>query len=127
MPLDGQDGRDTVYYDCSLWLASIGFNTMYEFRDFIVMSSINQYLNGHSGAAFNETAGNTDTALDIQLSLADFSDSFENYTDRSSVIQGPGMFAIIDIYTGSNNTYQLYERVASFGGSELVPVTLDDQ
>lgn len=37
------------------------------------------------------------------------------------------MFAIIDIYTGSNNTYQLYERVASFGGSELVPVTLDDQ
>lgn len=127
MPLDGQDGRDTVYYDCGLWLASIGFNTMYEFRDFIVMSSINQYLNGHSGAAFNETAGNTDTALDIQLSLADFSDSFENYTDRSSVIQGPGMFAIIDIYTGSNNTYQLYERVASFGGSELVPVTLDDQ
>ena len=111
---------ESLCYDMTGWLNSIGFNTLFEFRDYIVTSSINEYLNGYSGTVFNNTASNTGTALEFQLSLAGYSDSFDNYTGKSSIINGPGMFAIIDVYTGSNSNNTLYERIATFGGSELV-------
>lgn len=106
--------------DMSHYLSRIGFTTIEELRQFVVMSSINEYLNQYSGVAFNKTALNTGSSLTFQLGTSDFSSGFNDYNSNSAVIDGPGMFSIIDIYKGSNNNTRLYERIASFGGSELV-------
>ena len=96
-----------------------GFSTFYDFRDFVVALTIDSYLNEYSGASFNMIAENTGVKLDFDMGLTNNVISNESYRDLSSVINGPGTFAIVDVYTGDDNGEKLFERIASFGGSEL--------
>lgn len=109
------------HYDISGYLHSIGFNTIKELSNYIVMASINDYLNAYTGVGFNTTAENTGTSLLFNLGESNYSSNMADYNSNSAVIEGPGLFAIIDLYKGSGNNTRLYQRMASFGGSELVP------
>ena len=86
------------------------------------MDSIDNYLNSYSGASFNPVADNTQEEIEIELGKSKYSSNRGEYNTKSSVIDGPGMFAIVDVYKGSGDNMRLYQRVASFGGSELVKV-----
>lgn len=109
----------------SVFLTKNGFRTAEQFSDFVVMSTINDYLNTYAGSDFSNTAKYTGTSMDFELGKSKYSSDLMDYTLESGVVDGPGIFSIIDIYTGSGNTAKLYERIASFGGSELVERTYE--
>ena len=109
-------------YDIGGFLAVNGFTKVEELADYVVMDTIDNYLNEYSGASFNPVANNTQVELEIELGKSKYSSGLSEYNTKSSVIDGPGMFAIVDVYKGSGDDMKLYQRVASFGGSELVKV-----
>lgn len=113
------------YIDLGGYLTSIGFSTTKQFSNYIVMASINDYLNSYSGVGFNATSKNTGTALEFNLGKQNYSENKAEYNKNSSVIEGPGLFAVIDLYKGSGGNTRLYERMASFGGSELVRTNIN--
>lgn len=105
--------------DISSFLSSVGFLTGKDLANYVVMSKIDEYLNNYSGASFNKVASNIGSSILINLGKTNYSENKTNYTTKASVISGPGMFAIVDVYTGKAGNESLYERIASFGGSEL--------
>lgn len=107
------------------FLTANGFATAEQFSDYIVMATINDYLTTYAGADFNNTARHTGTAIDFELGKTKFSTDMVDYTLESGVIDGPGIFSIVDVYTGSDKDIRLYERVASLGGCELVEKQYD--
>lgn len=109
-----------IFIDITEYLNKLGFNTLEQLRDYIVMSTINNYLTNYSGVGFNNTTGNINQSLKFDLSLSDHSSNKKDYTRGSTVIDGPGMFAIVDIYQGDTENSRTYQRIASFGSSELV-------
>lgn len=110
----------TDYYDIGMYLRTLGFNTVEELANAVVMQSINNYLNAYTGVGFNKTVDNTQMGLEFNLGQSNYSSKKGSYTSNSAVIEGPGLFAVIDLYSGSGTDMRLYERMASFGGSELV-------
>lgn len=109
-------------YDIKAFLQKSGFKEAREFAKYIVMDCIDTYLNEYSGASFNPIAENTQTKTEFNLGKSNYSSNREEYTEKSALIDGPGLFAIVDVYKGSGNEQRLYQRIASFGGSELVQV-----
>ena len=116
-----KDGESGTIIDIRGLLDSYGFSSVEQLRDYVVMDCIDRYLDSYSGASFNPVSYNVGSGLDFEMGKSNYTTDGNSYnTEKSSVIQGPGLFAIIDIYTGSGNDKQLYQRIASFGGSELV-------
>ena len=109
-----------IIYDLSSFLSKYGFKTLKEFANYNVMYCIDTYLNEYSGASFNPIAKNTQSEAQFELGKSNYSSNRLEYTTKSALIEGPGLFAIVDIYTGSGSNQHLYQRIASFGGSELV-------
>lgn len=105
------------------FIDELKFHNIYQLRDYIVMNTINTYLSQYSGRGFSDTADNISTSLNLSLSLSDISVDNKAYTENSTVIDGPGVFAIIDLYKGSKDNKQTVQRLASFGSSELKRVT----
>ena len=110
---------DNSEYDLSSFLTTYNFETLGEFSDYIVMDCINNYLVEYSGASFSKIAENTQTSLSFELEKSKYSSNKGEYNTDSGVIDGPGLFAIVDVYTGDGSNQHLYQRIASFGGSEL--------
>ena len=119
---DGKPDSDTIF-DISSYIRSIGFNKISELKEWVLMTSINEYLTMYSGSSFNRTSDNTGRGLEFSLSASKYSADKNDFVSNSSVITGPGMFAIVDLYSGSGSNQRLFDRVASFGGSELVKRT----
>lgn len=109
-------------YEIKPFLDRYGFKELSEFSKYIVMDCIDSYLNEYSGASFNPIADNTQAETRFTMGKSNFSSNRGEYIKKSSLIEGPGLFAIVDVYTGSGNEQKLYQRIASFGGSELVQV-----
>lgn len=107
-------------YDIRAFLNKYNFKELKQFSQYIVMDCIDNYLNEYSGASFNPIADNTQSENRFELGKSNYSSNRNEYTKKSSLIEGPGLFAIVDVYTGSGNEQKLYQRIASFGGSELV-------
>lgn len=107
-------------YDIKGFLNKYNFKEMKQFSQYIVMDCIDNYLNEYSGASFNPIVDNTQSQTRFELGKSNYSSNRGEYTKKSSLIEGPGLFAIVDVYTGSGNEQKLYQRIASFGGSELV-------
>ncbi len=106
------------------YIKSLKFDSISQLRDYIVMSTINNYLTQYSSRGFSNTADNIATSLNISLNLSDYSSGKGEYTRGSTVIDGPGMFAIIDLFEGSKDEEHSVQRLASFGSSELARTTL---
>lgn len=115
-----KDSDKNIKYDLSSFLDKYGFANLKEFANYVVMSCIDNYLNEYSGASFNPIASNTQSQAQFELGKSNYSSNRLEYTTKSALIEGPGLFAIVDIYTGSGSDQHLYQRIASFGGSELV-------
>lgn len=115
-----KDSNKDIRYDLDSFLSKYGFISLKEFANYVVMSCIDSYLNEYSGASFNPIADNTQSETQFGLGKSNYSSNRLEYTTKSALIEGPGLFAIVDIYTGSNKDQHLYQRIASFGGSELV-------
>jgi hypothetical protein len=117
---DLPDTEDVFNVNITTFLRGIGFATGKELSEFVVMTKIDEYLNNYSGASFNPIARNTGASTLVNLGKTDVSSDRGAFTSRSSVISGPGMFAVVDVFTGTTGNETLFERIASFGGSELV-------
>jgi hypothetical protein len=102
-------------------LSTKGFVTARQYVRYLTMQTINNYVNQFSSADYNNTAAMTDTTVSFNIGHSNYSSNFGDYQNASAVIEGPGMYAIIDVYDGTGSELRLYERVASFGGSELIP------
>lgn len=116
------NGIKSTRYDITNMLKKYKFNTFDRLRDYVVMQSINNYLNTYTGSDFNPISNNADTSLEIRLSTSSHVNDGFSYDTNTNVISGPGVFAIVDVYTGDVSGVKVYERVATFGGSELVSV-----
>ena len=116
------NGIKSTRYDITNMLKNYKFNTFDRLRDYVVMQSINNYLNTYTGSDFNPISNNADTSLEIRLSTSSHVNDGFSYDTNTNVISGPGVFAIVDVYTGDVSGVKVYERVATFGGSELVSV-----
>lgn len=115
-PVSNKEKEDSREFDITGFIQKSGFKTIENLKNYVVMTSINQYLEAYSGAGFSTIADNTGTSISIDLSTSE--DKEDNL--QTSVINGPGLFAIIDVYKSNGSTYKLFDRVASFGASELV-------
>lgn len=111
---------NTLEFELSNFLDTYNFENLEEFSDYIVMDCINTYLVEYCGASFSEIANNTQTSLTFELEKSKYSSNRGEYNTDSGVIDGPGLFAIVDVYTGEGSNQHLYQRIASFGGSELI-------
>lgn len=119
---DSKGNMDTSKsYDLSGILNKAGFTSVEQLSEYVVMQSVNRYLNSYTGTAFNKTAYNTGSELEFDLDTVKHSKNKNDYSEQSGVIDGPGLFAVVDVYKGTGSNMHLYERIASFGGSELVP------
>lgn len=110
-------------FDISSLLDDFKFEDIKDLKNYVVMDCIDRYLDKYSGASFNPIVSNTQEGLDFELGRSKYSKNKMDYTTKSSVIEGPGMFAIVDIYTGNEDEKKLYKRIASFGGAELAERT----
>lgn len=96
-----------------------------EFRDFIVMTRINEFLTVFYSDDANIIACNAGSGLQFNLGTSDYAVSDINpdeygyiMTKMSAIIDGQGFFAIVD-YNDSELDQMV--RILSFGGSELIP------
>lgn len=110
---------ESEVYDFTIFLSTFGFPDMKSFAQYVVMSRIDEYLNTYSSASFNKIADDVQAGVAFNLGKTNYSAGRQDYSQKSSVIEGPGVFAVVDVYTGSGDTDKLYERLVSFGGSEL--------
>ena len=110
---------ETGSIDMSSYLSQYGFKSMEMLADYVVMNTVNRYLSAYSGVGFSKVAGNVGSSIEFNLDMVKYSKDMAEYSDNSGVIDGPGLFAIIDVFTGTSSESVLYERIASFGGSEL--------
>lgn len=115
--LKNREGTDTK--DFKAFLAAFGFLDLKQFSQYIVMSRIDEYLNTYSSASFNKVAEDIQAGVAFNLGKTNYSNNRQDYTQKSAVIEGPGVFAVVDVYKGTEEKQQLYEHVVSFGGSEL--------
>lgn len=111
-----------VAYDMKPFLRKYGFSEMNEFSDFIVTECMETYLNTYTGQNYNSTSENLQQGLEFDLGKSNYSSNRKAYGKKASVMSGPGIFAVIDLYTGSGSDKKLYQRMISFGGSEWVSV-----
>lgn len=114
-PNSNKELEDSRIFNITSFIESSGFKTIENLKNYVVMTSINEYLASYSGAGFSSMADNTGTSISINLGTADNKEDV-----GSNVINGPGVFAIVDVYKSNGSTYTLFDRVASFGASELV-------
>ena len=89
-----------------------------QFRNFILMTRINEYLTAFYSDDVNVVAINQGSGLQFNLGLSDYAaEDSSVITKLSSVIDGPGFFAVVD-----QNSAELDQvvRILSFGGAELI-------
>lgn len=89
-----------------------------EFRNYIVISRINEFLTKFSTDKYNLVSKNIYKGLNFQLAHTDQTDHL--YSEKDAVIDGVGFFAVLDYFTGSFSRTKKYQRIFSFGGSELL-------
>ena len=105
----------TYYY-----INSLGFANLYQFRDYVVATTVDKYLNSYTGATFNNTANEASQKFDFNLGKINYTRDKTIYTEKSALIKGQTMFAVIDTFKGTPNNKYRFDRIAAFGGSELV-------
>ena len=89
-----------------------------EFRDYIVMTRINEFLTVFYSDGANVIAYNADSGLQFNLGTSDYAaDDPSIMTKMSAVIDGPGFFAVVDYF---DTEIDQMVRILSFGGSELL-------
>lgn len=89
-----------------------------EFRDYIVMTRINEFLTVFYSDGANVIAYNADSGLQFNLGTSDYAaDDPSVMTKMSAVIDGPGFFAVVDYF---DTEIDQMVRILSFGGSELL-------
>lgn len=89
-----------------------------EFRDYIVMTRIMEFLTAFYSDSANVIAYNAGSGLQFQMGTEDYASDDPSVMNRlSSVIDGPGYFSIVDY-----NDAELDQlvRILSFGGAELL-------
>lgn len=109
----------TTQYNLSSLLSTSGYNTIWDLRDYVVMSKINLLLDMSTDRASSKISQELGQGLEFDLATSNYSSDKKVYNSNSSVINGPGIFAVVDLYKGSGSKLYRYDRIASFGGSEL--------
>lgn len=88
------------------------------FRQITVMHAINEYLTLFYSDSQNITAKNADSGVEFDLGLIDYAENDPSVmTKLSSVIDGPGIFAVVDCMDA---TTQQTVRILSLGAAEFV-------
>jgi len=91
-----------------------------EFRNYIIIETINKFLAMFSTDQYNLVSRNLYKGLEFDLAHADYTSNKKSYSKKSAVIDGVGFFAVIDTFTGTYSNKKRYMRIFSFGGSELL-------
>lgn len=89
-----------------------------DFATITIMQNINEFLNAFSNTEYSLQAMNAGSGLTFNLGTVDYvGDDASKITGWSSVIDGPGFFAVVDMFdpqlTGSVRTF-------TFGGAEFI-------
>ena len=89
-----------------------------EFKNFIIMTRINEFLTVFYSDRANVIAYNAGSGLQFNLGTVDYaSDDKSVMTKLSAIIDGPGYFAVVDYF---DTELDQMVRILSFGGSELL-------
>lgn len=115
---NGVSSEETLYIDD---LPENFFSPNQTNRDFAtitIMENINEFLNAFSNTEYSLQAMNAGSGLSFNLGTVDYvGDDESKITGWSSVIDGPGFFAVVDMFdpqlTGSVRTF-------TFGGAEFI-------
>lgn len=89
-----------------------------QFANMTIMSTINDFLNMFSNSEYSLQAMNAGSGLNFNLGTTDYvGDDNSKITSWSSVIDGPGFFAIIDMFDAQQSGKI---RTFVFGGAEYL-------
>ena len=111
-----------IQYDMSAYLSQYSANTLNDIKQQIVMNTISQFIGLYCGSEYNMTTENTKQGYDIYIGNTGYSETNQTINTNPSFIEGVSVFAVIDIYTGNNNSLNTptqFIRSVTFGGAEL--------
>ncbi|WXR61382.1 hypothetical protein WG909_13920 [Peptostreptococcaceae bacterium AGR-M142] len=91
-----------------------------EFRDYIIIETINKFLKKYSNEDNLITKDILYKGLNFNLAHADYTKDKEVYNLKNSLIDGAGFFAIVDTYKSTADKTHTFLRLFAFGGSELL-------
>lgn len=115
---NGVSSEETLYIDDLPENFFSPDQTNRDFATITIMESINEFLNAFSNTEYSLQAMNAGSGLSFNLGTVDYvGDDESKITGWSSVIDGPGFFAVVDMFdpqlTGSVRTF-------TFGGAEFI-------
>lgn len=108
--IDTETGNEI---DCSAYLNSLGFKSMYDLKNDVVMKTINKFISMYCGNEdTNKTTQNLGYGYDVYLGSSN--------STNPSAIEGLGVFAVVDVYSGNKlDRDTRFIRTITFGGAEL--------
>lgn len=109
---------DGTIIDCTSYLSGQGFTNINDLKYDVIMQTISKYIGMYCGSEYNKTTQNTEMGYDIYIGSTGFSENDNAFNTNPSRIRGLGVYAVIDLYTGSTGNTQ-FIRSVTFGGAEL--------
>lgn len=116
--------KNGVMTDSILYLSTLPenyFSTVHKNKDFVtitIMECVNEFLNTFSNTGYSLQAMNAGSGLSFNLGTVDYvGDDESKITAWSSVIDGPGFFAVVDMFDPQMSGKV---RTFTFGGAEFL-------